>query len=57
MDRNTNEQTSERALTIDELDNVVGGNIVTTVVNAIKDGINALLGRGTECTSKSCVTY
>jgi hypothetical protein len=58
MDRNTNDQTSERALTIEELDAVIGGkNIVTTVVNAIVDGINALLGRGTECNSKSCVTY
>ncbi len=48
MDRNTNEQTSERALTIEELDAVAGGtNIITTVVNAVVDGINALLGRGT----------
>ena len=58
MDRNTNDQTSERALTIEELDAVIGGkNIVTTVVNAIVDGINALLGRETVCTSKSCVTF
>jgi hypothetical protein len=58
MDRNTNDQTSERALSIDELDAVVGGkDIVTTVVNAIVDGINALLGRETVCTSKSCVTF
>jgi hypothetical protein len=57
MDRNTNEQTIERALTIEDLDAVVGGNIVTTVVNAVVDGINALLGRETVCTSKSCVTF
>jgi hypothetical protein len=58
MDRNTNDRTSDRALSIEELDAVVGGkNIVTTVVNAIVDGINALLGRETVCTSKSCVTF
>jgi hypothetical protein len=58
MNRNTNDQNSEHALNIDELDAVVGGkNIVTTVVNAIVDGINALLGRETVCTSKSCTTF
>ena len=58
MDRNTNDQTSERALTVEELDAVVGGeSIVTKVVNAVVDGINALLGRETVCTSKSCVTF
>jgi len=58
MDRNTNDQTSERALTIEELDAVIGGeSIVTKVVNAVVDGINALLGRETVCTSKSCVTF
>jgi hypothetical protein len=58
MDRNTNEQTTDRALTVEELDAVVGGEgIVTKVVNAVVDGINALLGRETVCTSKSCVTF
>ena len=58
MERNTSDQNEIRALTIEELDGVVGGkDILTTVVNAVVDGINALLGRGTECTSKSCVTY
>jgi hypothetical protein len=58
MDRNTNDQTQTQALTIEDLDAVVGGkDIVTTVVNAIVDGINALLGRETVCTSKSCVTF
>ena len=58
MDLNTNDQTPDRALTIDELDAVVGGeSIVTKVVNAVVDGINALLGRETVCTSKSCVTF
>jgi hypothetical protein len=58
MERNTSDQNEIHALTIEELDGVVGGkDILTTVVNAVVDGINALLGRGTECTSKSCVTY
>jgi hypothetical protein len=58
MDRNTNDQTTDRALTVEELDAVVGGEgIVTKVVNAVVDGINALLGRETVCTSKSCVTF
>jgi hypothetical protein len=58
MERNTNDQSQTRTLTIEELDGIVGGqNIITTVVNAVVDGINALLGRGTECTTKSCVTY
>jgi hypothetical protein len=59
MDRNTNDQNQNQtnALTIEELDAVVGGNIITTVVNAVVDGINALLGRETVCTSKSCVTF
>jgi hypothetical protein len=58
MERNTSDLNETRALSIEELDGVVGGeSIVTKVVNAVVDGINALLGRGTECTSKSCVTY
>jgi hypothetical protein len=59
MDGNntTTDQTADRELTIEELEAVAGGNIVTKVVNAIADGINALLGRETVCTSKSCVTF
>jgi hypothetical protein len=58
MDRNPNDQACDRILTIEELDAVVGGeSIVTKVVNAVVDGINALLGRETVCTSKSCVTF
>jgi hypothetical protein len=58
MDHNTNDQTSDLSLTIEELDTVVGGeSVVTKVVNAVVDGINALLGRETVCTSKSCVTF
>jgi hypothetical protein len=58
MDRNTNDQIETRALTTEELDAVIGGEgIITKVVNAVVDGINALLGRETVCTSKSCVTF
>jgi hypothetical protein len=58
MDRNTNDHISERALSMEELDAVAGGkDILTTVVNAVVDGINALLGRETVCTSKSCTTF
>jgi hypothetical protein len=58
MERSTSDQNEIHALSIDELDGIVGGEgIVQKVVNAVVDGINALLGRGTECTSKSCVTY
>jgi hypothetical protein len=58
MERNTSDQNQTRALSIEELDEVVGGaGIVQTVVNAVVDGINALLGRETVCTSKSCVTF
>ena len=58
MEHNTSDQNQTRALSIEELDEVVGGaGIVQTVVNAVVDGINALLGRETVCTSKSCVTF
>jgi hypothetical protein len=58
MERNTNDQNQTRALSIEELDEVVGGEgIVQKVVNAVVDGINALLGRETVCTTKSCVTF
>ena len=58
MEHNTNDQNQTRALSIEELDEVVGGaGIIQTVVNAVVDGINALLGRETVCTSKSCVTF
>jgi hypothetical protein len=58
MDRNTNDQNETRALTIEELDAVIGGeSVITKVVNAVVDGINALLGRETVCTSKSCTTF
>jgi hypothetical protein len=58
MERSTSDQNEIHALSIEELDGIVGGEgIVQKVVNAVVDGINALLGRGTECTSKSCVTY
>ena len=58
MEPNTNDQNQTRALSIEELDEVVGGEgIVQKVVNAVVDGINALLGRETVCTTKSCVTF
>jgi hypothetical protein len=58
MERNTSDLNETRALSIEELDGVVGGKgIVDKIVNAVVDGINALLGRGTECNGTSCVTY
>jgi len=58
MDRNTNDLTLAPALTTEEFDAAIGGqSIVSTVVNAVVDGINALLGHETVCNSKSCVTF